>query len=243
MTVSPRSLNSPPQRSGIDRDAASSYEVSWRHLRFLQWTTAQKSLINGTVCGSERRRRGRRLHLWVDAQLSSSYNRGCRQRKQGHERENKICQTEPSGFMLLDHRRVEESWSAVAVETETSRKHPAAPHLALQHSAEPRAAQLLQRLCCWSVQGLRQQEAQTARRQAAQTEHGEGHGGMEGPLRHTQTHNQDLLLSERFSPCVYTVSELLTHTDQKVGPRVRSKHKSRANCLKRSLIMSCWGIK
>lgn len=79
MTLSPQSLNSPPQRSGIDRDAASSYEVSWRRFRFLQWTTAQKPLINGTVCGSERRRRGRRLHLWVDAQLSSSYNRGCRQ--------------------------------------------------------------------------------------------------------------------------------------------------------------------
>lgn len=80
MTLSPRSLNSPPQRSGIDRDAASSYEVSWRRFRFLQWTTAQKPLINGTVCGSERWRRGRQLHLWVDAQLSSSYNRGCRQR-------------------------------------------------------------------------------------------------------------------------------------------------------------------
>lgn len=111
------------------------------------------------------------------------------------------------------------SWSAVAVETETfhkhltvSRRHPAVPHLALQHSAEPRAAQLLQRLCCWSVQSLRQQEAQTARRQAAQTEHGEGHGGMEGPLQHTQTHNQDFLLSEHFNMCVYTVCLNYLHT-------------------------------
>lgn len=102
----------------------------------------------------------------------------------------------------------------MAVETETSHKHPAVPHLALQHSAEPRAAQLLQRLCCWSVQGLRQQEAQTGRWQAAQTEHGEGHGGMEGPLRHTQTHNQDLLLSEP-SARVFT-QWIFTHTDQKV---------------------------
>lgn len=232
MTLSPRSLNSPPQRSGIDRDAASSYEVSWRRFRFLQWTTAQKPLINGTVCGSERWRRGRQLHLWVDAQLSSSYNRGCRQRKQGHEREKNLSDWTVWFYV---------TWSsAVAVETETSHKHPAVPHLALQHSAEPRAAQLLQRLCCWSVQGLRQQEAQTGRRQAAQTEHGEGHGGMEGPLRHTQTHNRDLLLSEPFSPCVYTVN-IYTHWSE--GPRVRSKHKSRANCLKRSLIMSCWGIK
>lgn len=220
MTLSPRSLNSPPQRSGIDRDAASSYEVSWRRFRFLQWTTAQKPLINGTVCGSERWRRGRQLHLWVDAQLSSSYNRGCRQRG------NKDMSEKTKSVWL---NRLVLCYLIVTV-----------PHLALQHSAEPRAAQLLQRLCCWSVQGLRQQEAQTGRRQAAQTEHGEGHGGMEGPLRHTQTHNRDLLLSEPFSPCVYTVN-IYTHWSE--GPRVRSEHKSRANCLKRSLIMSCWGIK
>lgn len=103
------------------------------------------------------------------------------------------------------------SWSAVAVETETfhkhltvSRRHPAVPHLALQHSAEPRAAQLLQRLGCWSVQSLRQQEAQTARRQAAQTEHGEGHGGMEGPLRHTQRHITGTFYCLNASTCVFT---------------------------------------
>lgn len=57
--------------------------------------------------------------------------------------------------------------------------------LALQHAtlhqAARRAAQLLQSLGHRTVEGLRQQEAEAAGGQAAQTEHGEGHGGVEGP--------------------------------------------------------------
>lgn len=60
-------------------------------------------------------------------------------------------------------------------------------HLALQHSAVDRAAELLQSICCWSVEGFRQQEAQAACRQAAQTEHSERHGGVESPLQHKHT--------------------------------------------------------
>lgn len=63
-------------------------------------------------------------------------------------------------------------------------------HLALQHSAAGRAAQVLQSFCCGTVEGFRQQEAETACRQTAQTEDGEGHGGVESPLQHTHTHTR-----------------------------------------------------
>lgn len=69
----------------------------------------------------------------------------------------------------------------------------ALPHLALQHSAVGRTAQLLQSLRRGSIEGFRQQEAQTACREAAQTEHGEGHGGVESPL-HAHTHVQKQLV-------------------------------------------------
>lgn len=62
-------------------------------------------------------------------------------------------------------------------------------HLALQHSAVGRAAELLQSFCWRSVEGLRQQEAQAACRQTAQAEHSERHGGVESPLQHTHTNN------------------------------------------------------
>lgn len=63
-------------------------------------------------------------------------------------------------------------------------------HLALQHSAAARAAELLQSLGRRSVEGFGQQEAEAARRQPAQTEHGERQRGVESPLQHTHTHTQ-----------------------------------------------------
>ena len=76
------------------------------------------------------------------------------------------------------------------METWASLTSTAFSHLALQHSAAGRAAQVLQSLCCGTVEGFRQQEAKTACRQTAQTEDGEGHGGVESPLQHTHTHTR-----------------------------------------------------
>lgn len=55
-------------------------------------------------------------------------------------------------------------------------------HLALQHSAVVGAGELLQSLGSRPVEGFRQQEAEAACRQAAQTEHRERHRGVESPL-------------------------------------------------------------